>query len=73
MNPLSDVEREAQEAQEAIAAELEPGQTLPWVAEPPSGVAYERAVEAAGGAEAENKPPADEEATPPAEEPAPAS
>lgn len=60
--PLSDEEREVQEKHEALAAELGPGETLPWVAEPPSGVALERAVAAADGTDAEEEFPADEEA-----------
>ncbi len=45
--PLTDEEQEVQSDHEALAEELEPGQTLPWVAEPPNGVAEERAEEAA--------------------------
>lgn len=37
-NTLPDEERKVQEAQEAQAAELAPGETLPWVAPTPSAV-----------------------------------
>lgn len=57
-NYLSDVEQKVQEQHEALAADLGPGETLPWVAEPPSGVAEERAVEAA---EAEDQVSSDTE------------
>jgi len=60
----AEVARQAEEDEghEELAATLAPGETLPWVAAPPSGVAEERAIEAEGGEEAEESVPSDEDA-----------